>query len=329
MTNIDVSRLATNMYMLNSLNSLQTVNPFLVAQQAPLTTLRPISPANGSSSISISATFDQRRESLKTALQGIGDAKKAMSTTENGLVKMQDILTKMSKLTAQGGETAGTNEREKVNAQLQAYRDQLNDIVQQTQSNGKGLLSGAKGKGKSEALQISGTDLGTGVTDIGSFSFTQGKGSANTGTNGATGGGDLAINAHQGFNASAGTNNGKSVSAEGLGLSDQALKITATKDKNGVTTTNAGDVAKSITAALNAVKAGINQVDKFTSRLTLKEEVLAVQNTKTEDAYQRIVNSSMAQQMAKYTKLSILQQTATALLAQANASPQSLFQLFR
>ena len=328
MINVDVSRNANSMSILKSLNSLQTVNPFLAAQQAPLTTFRNTSPADGSSSISISATLDQRRESLKAALQGIGDAKKTMSTTENGLVKMQDILTKMSKLAAQGGEAASTNEQEKVNTQLKAYRDQLNDIVQKTQSNGKNLLSGAKGEGKTEALQISGTDLGTGVTDIGSFSFTQGKGNAKTGTNGATGG-DLAINAHQGFNASAGTNNGKSVSTEGLGLSDQALKITATKDKNGVTTTNAGDVATSITAALNAVKAGISQVDKFTSRLTLKEEILAVQNTKTEDAYQRIANSSLAQQAAQYTKQSILQQTSTALLAQANNSSLSLLQLFR
>jgi len=41
------------------------------------------------------------------------------------------------------------------------------------------------------------------------------------------------------------------------------------------------------------------------------------------------MNANMAEEQVEASKLSILQQTATAMLAQANVSPQFLLTLFR
>jgi flagellin len=84
-----------------------------------------------------------------------------------------------------------------------------------------------------------------------------------------------------------------------------------------------------ISAAIDTVKANIAGVGAFTARLSFKEESLSVQHANTEAAYNRIMNANMAEEQVEASKLLILQQTATAMLAQANAAPQFLLQLFR
>ena len=84
-----------------------------------------------------------------------------------------------------------------------------------------------------------------------------------------------------------------------------------------------------IEGALNVVKAGIAQIGSFTARLTFKEEALTTQYTNTESAYNRIMNANMAEEQVESSKYLILQQTATAMLAQANVAPQFLLSLFR
>jgi flagellin len=54
-----------------------------------------------------------------------------------------------------------------------------------------------------------------------------------------------------------------------------------------------------------------------------------VQYINTESAYNRIMNANMAEEQVEASKFAILQQTATAMLAQANLAPQFLLALFR
>jgi flagellin len=84
-----------------------------------------------------------------------------------------------------------------------------------------------------------------------------------------------------------------------------------------------------ISTAIDTVKANIASVGAFSARLTFKEESLSVQHANTEAAYNRIMNANMAEEQVEASKLMILQQTATAMLAQANSAPQFLLQLFR
>jgi len=306
MANVDVTRIAGNIGALNALYALQNVNSELATHQARLATgKRLMSAADDPAGMSIATSFDIRRTGMLTTLAAIGDAKNLLSNTETGLTKIQSILIQMENKAQQAkGDTIGTAERTAIYNQLTSFRDEINDIVSQTQWNGKNLISGQSGSGASSALSFL-TDPDAQNLGVSTFSFT------------ATG---SYIQANQGFHSgSAGA--GGTISATDLGLTNAALTVN--------TTTAGSAAAKYIDNALQAVKEGISQVGAFVARLTFKEETLSVQHANTEAAYNRIMNANMAEEQVNASKLTILQQTSTAMLAQANTSPQFLLQLFR
>lgn len=85
----------------------------------------------------------------------------------------------------------------------------------------------------------------------------------------------------------------------------------------------------SVNAALDTLGTSIASVGSTMSRLSFQEQNLQVAHANTEAAYNRIMNANMAQEQVNATKFAILQQTSTAMLAQANAGPQYILSLFR
>jgi flagellin len=256
MANVDITRVAGNIGALNALNSLQNINNTLAIHQARLASGKRLNEsADDPAGLSLATTFDVRRQGLKTALNGIGDAKNLMATMEGGLRKVQDILVKMrNKAMEAKGDTIGDNERAAIFSQLKAFRNEIDDIVDQTQWNNENLLTGASGSGTAtDGLTfLTGADTTGGTSD---FDF---------GAETAAG-----ISDNQGFSA-----NTASLSATGLGLSDTSLAVTDTS--------TAATAMGNIEDALNVVKAGISQIGSFTARLTFKEEALTTQYTNTE-----------------------------------------------
>jgi flagellin len=300
MANTDVTRIAGNIGALNALNSLQYINNQLAVHQTRLATGKRINQAaDDPAGMTMATTFDVRRQGLQTALSSIGDAQNLMSTMEGGLTKVQDILVKMrNKALEAKGDTIGADERSAIQSQLRAYRDEIDDIVKQTQWNSTDLLSGTSGSGATVSKTfLTGPEASGGTS---SFSFAAGS----------------KISANQGFQAST-----SALDGTGLGLDDTALTINDTD--------SASTVAGKVDDALTAVKEGISQIGSFTARLSFKEDALNVQYTNTESAYNRIMNADMAQEQVDASKFMILQQTATAMLSQANTSPQFLLSLFR
>lgn len=84
-----------------------------------------------------------------------------------------------------------------------------------------------------------------------------------------------------------------------------------------------------VDTAITTVSSSMANIGAVMARFTMKEEVMAVASINTEAAFNRIMNADMAFEQLEATKFTILQQTATAMLAQANASPQNVLQLFR
>jgi len=85
----------------------------------------------------------------------------------------------------------------------------------------------------------------------------------------------------------------------------------------------------SVNAALDTLGTSIASVGSTMSRLSFQEQNLQVAHANTEATYNRIMNANMAQEQVNATKFAILQQTSTAMLAQANAGPQYILSLFR
>lgn len=82
-------------------------------------------------------------------------------------------------------------------------------------------------------------------------------------------------------------------------------------------------------AAMNTVNNQISMVGALMGRLTFKEDQVSVAQVNVEASYNRIMNADMAFEQLEATKLSILQQTAITMLAQANVAPQAVLSLFR
>jgi len=107
-----------------------------------------------------------------------------------------------------------------------------------------------------------------------------------------------------------------------FGVTYQVTNSVASHDK-------ATDYMERIDNAISKVSGTIKSIGAVVSRLTFKEENLTVAKTNTEAAYNRIMNADIAAEQLEAMKYQILQQTATAMLAQANVAPQAVLGLFR
>jgi flagellin-like hook-associated protein FlgL len=91
----------------------------------------------------------------------------------------------------------------------------------------------------------------------------------------------------------------------------------------------ANDFMSTVDDAITTVTNSLNSVGSLVARLDAKEEAVGVQQVNTEAAYNRIMNADMAYEQVEASKFQILQQTAVAMLAQANLAPQGILSLFR
>jgi flagellin len=100
---------------------------------------------------------------------------------------------------------------------------------------------------------------------------------------------------------------------------------------NSLTTLNIGSGATigSVDEAINLVSLELQKVGSMTNRLDMKETQLGVSVTNIDAAISRVYDADLAKEQMNMMKYQILQNTATAQLAQANAAPQQYLQLFR
>jgi len=132
----------------------------------------------------------------------------------------------------------------------------------------------------------------------------------------------------------------------GIGLSFEVAGVATASGATGVegaeysfTYTHSGSQVDSQDAAqafMNLIDTASSQVSKAlgyigatVNRMTYQETSLSLAKVNTEASYNRIMNADMAFEQVEATKWAILQQTAVAMLAQANMAPQSILGLFR
>jgi flagellin len=82
-----------------------------------------------------------------------------------------------------------------------------------------------------------------------------------------------------------------------------------------------------VESARNTILNGLSTVGSLIGRFTIKEEVIQIGQMNTEAAYSRIMNADMAEEQLNLVKFQILQQSTTAMLAQANLNGQSVLSL--
>lgn len=107
-------------------------------------------------------------------------------------------------------------------------------------------------------------------------------------------------------------------------VSSTALLGTAA---GSITSTNVSSLT--VDTGLQTVNTAIGNIGASLNRLSAKEANLNTAITNTEAAKSRIFDADIAKEQIKAAKMQILQQTSTAMLAQANTSPQVFLSLFR
>jgi len=85
---------------------------------------------------------------------------------------------------------------------------------------------------------------------------------------------------------------------------------------------------RNIDKALDVVLRDEERLGSFIRRLEVESEVNDVEGVNQKASLSSIQDADLAEQQLEYTKLSILQQTSMAMMAQANTAPQSIMQLF-
>ncbi|MFC1563901.1 flagellin [candidate division KSB1 bacterium] len=91
----------------------------------------------------------------------------------------------------------------------------------------------------------------------------------------------------------------------------------------------AASALENVNGALTTIASELQGIGATIVRLTFKEDTLRIAITNTESTKSRILDSDIASEQLKSTRLQILQQTATAQLAQANVAPQNVLALFQ
>ncbi len=241
--------------------------------------------------LSISEKMRGQIRGLKMASKNAQDGISLIQTAEGALNETHSILQRMRELVVQAG-NLGTNEGE----DLKAIQDEINQLVDEidgisnrTAFNGKTLLDGTYA---SNAL----------VFQIG-----------------ANAGQSVTLN----INSMAATSLGDGTSM----ISDIEL----------VTVNSVGDINieyTSVDSILGIVDGAIEMVSEQRSALgamqnRLEHTIANLDNAaeNLQAAESRIRDVDMAQEMMEFTKNNILQQAATAMLAQANMLPQTVLQL--
>jgi len=335
MPNIDVTRVAGNIGALNALNSMMYVNNQLAIHQTRLATGKRINEAaDDPAGMNMAITFDIRRNDMKIAISAIGDAKNMLSIAESGLSKISDILVKLkNKAMEAAGATIGTTERDAVAAQMNSYVSEIDQIIKASNWNGVNLLgsdSTTTGSAISTKQFFVGVD-GSGSAVFADFTFSAagsaGFSAAALGL-GGSGSATLGTDSYK-FGT---TDTAASVVTKVGGFQISDLTFSGSVKNVGDTTSTAGTgsaTLNKITDAIAAVKRGIVDIGSMSARLTFKEDAMMSTYINTEAAYNRIMNANMAEEQVEASKFAILQQTSTAMLAQANAAPQVLLSLFR
>jgi flagellin len=260
----------------------------------------------------------------KNAKDGIG----MIQTAEGALTEVHSMLNRMYDLAEQSanGTYDDNTDRASLQMELEALSKEVDRIGSTANFNGQKLFSG------SNSLLSGNVTLA-----IGEDGDTQNMLKLFDGADWANN--DTVKNIFTDGGGTGSTNNSSSDFSEtpitALSVDELKIKIndadTGT-DADGInilTATDAQDSLGKIKDAITVVSAVRGQLGAYQNRLEHTINNLSVMQENIQDAESTIRDTDVAAEMMKYTKNSILVQSAQAMLAQANQQPQGVLQLLQ
>ena len=246
---------------------------------------------------------------LNMAAKNAQDGLAMMATAENATNDVTDMLQRIRELAVQGAnDTNSAKDREYLQDEVDALLTEINRVSTQTRYNNLILLDGQRTgtiQVGTEASQTVAFDIKTIDTDY--LGLTGGVTTGGTTTDGAVTNGT-------GENAGTINNLGDASSVTKIDLSSAA---------------NAASALEKITIAIEKVATDRAGYGALQNRLEYTVSNLMNVSEYTQAARSRIQDADFAVESARLAKAQVLQQSGTAMLAQANASSQLALQLVK
>jgi len=297
----------TNVSALIGLNNLRLTNLGLKTSLQRLSSgLRINQASDDPSGLAIAKGMEGQIGGIRAATQNAEDAINLIHTADGALSETHDILLRMRDLAVRAANEAvlTTNDVIRLNDEFCSLKEELERKSHAVTFNTKVLFSGLFASGLDTqigpdngfqyriTIQISATDLM--ALSLNTVTYTYG--------------GAVAL---------------YSFVRSGVVLYDSTVGTVASQN----------ECAQS---AITKINSAIERISNTRSRLGVQErrlnhiiDDLAAEDINISAAKSRIIDADMAQEIAEFTRLQILQQSGTAILAQANAQPQSVLQLLQ
>ena len=250
------------------------------------------SAGDNAAGLAISSRMTSQIRGLGVAIGNANDAISMVNTAEGALNEVTAMLQRMRELAVQAGTgTTDSADRTYLNSEFVALRTEIDRIADNTKWNGRNILDGSAG----------------GSAGASTVAFGIGQ----DGT------------AAQSFSTSFGNFNNTTGKLSGL----------ASKTISAGTVASAIAVAASAIAEIDIVIADVSTqratFGAVSNRLTHAVDNLTNVKTNSESARSRILDTDYAAATSELARTQIIQQAGTAMLAQANALPETVLALLR
>jgi len=318
---------------------INTNNASLVAQrnlsnsQSALTTsvqrlssgLRINAAKDDAAGLGISEKLQAQITSTNVGIRNANDAISMVQAAEGGLAEVGTMLQRMRELATQGNnDSLSTTQMNYIGTEVQNLRDEINKVSLRTTFNGKDLLNGSQSTAGCVMFQT-----GTAATDTVDIST-------------------LMINTQIGTTAGTTyTNEDTTIIQDATGAaSTMAAIMTALGSKidtaagttvdgttgpTSVTPTSAnyGLLGTAVDSAIGAIASARSNLGAVQNRLDHNISNLQAQTENLTASKSRIMDTDYSVETAKLTKNQVMQQAATAMLAQANQMPNVVLSLLK
>ena len=318
---------------------INTNNASLVAQrnlsnsQAMLTSsvqrlssgLRINSAKDDAAGLGISQVLQAQVSGSTISARNANDAISMVQTAEGGIQEVSTMLQRMRVLAVQGNNSSlSVTQMTFIGTEVNALRDEINKITTRTTFNGKTLLDGSQstegclvfqtGTAATDTADISLLMQNVTLTTLTGATFTEvnaATASSSNSTGAATSVGALLTTLTSAIDVACGTGS----DAAGSFAAPTALLY--------------GSLVTAIDGGINAISSVRSSMGAMQNRLEHNIANLAAQTENLTASMSRIRDTDYSEETAQLTKHQVMQQAATAMLAQANQMPNVVLSLLK
>jgi flagellin len=290
------------------------------------------SAADDAAGFAIAERMTAQVRGLNMATKNANDGLSMLATIENATNDVTDMLQRVRELAVQASnDTNSLKDREYLQKEVDSLLNEINRVASQTVYNDQVVLDGTHAgqlqvgteNGQHVAFSIKSIDTDTlGLTgNIVSGTTTGGAFVADTKP------GVLGTTIHDAVKFS-----GASTTLDGAAMASAAAAAGAGDRMLGLSVLSAADAEQAlskISAAIEQVAGNRAEYGAMANRLEYTVSNLMNVAEFTTQARSRIEDADFAAESARLSKAQVLQQTGTAMLAQANAASQLAIQLIR